>query len=82
MAIDRLPRLSPPLKRIVLAPYDIAGASNCNRSVCSRYSHEASHRTYAVLETLERNLVRLVDKPIHFLWGMKVGVLSRNVWSG
>lgn len=71
MAIDRLPRLSPAAKAGLLAPYD----TPAHRIAIDRFVHDipmnTNHRTYAVLEKLERDLVRLIDKPIHFVWGMK-----------
>jgi haloalkane dehalogenase len=71
MAIDRLPRLRPAAKAGLLAPYD----SPAHRIAIDRFVHDIpmkpSHRTYAVLETLEQKLARLAVKPVHFIWGMK-----------
>jgi cis-3-alkyl-4-acyloxetan-2-one decarboxylase len=71
MAINRLPRLSAAAKAGLLAPYD----SPKNRIAVARFVQDIpmspSHRTYAVLESLEKQLPTLADKPIHFVWGMK-----------
>ncbi len=67
MAIDRLPRLSPAAKAGLLAPYD----TPAHRIAIDRFVHDipmkTSHRTYGVLETLEKKLVSLATKPIHFI---------------
>jgi haloalkane dehalogenase len=71
MAIDRLPRLSKAAKAGLLAPYD----TPAHRIAIDRFVHDIpmnpKHRTYGVLERLERNLGVLAHKPIHFVWGMK-----------
>jgi haloalkane dehalogenase len=71
MAIDRLPRLSPEAKAGLLAPYD----SPAHRIAIDRFVQDIpmkpSHRTYQVLEQLEKRLPELANKRIHFVWGMK-----------
>ncbi len=71
MAIDRLDRLSPEAKGGLLFPYD----SPSNRVGIDRFVKDipltTSHRTYQVLEALERRLAVLRSKPKSFVWGGK-----------
>lgn len=71
MAIDRLPRLNPVAKAGLLAPYD----TPANRIAIDRFVQDIpmtrSHKTFGVLEALEKRLPELSGKRIHFVWGMK-----------
>lgn len=71
MAIDRLPRLSPQARAGLLAPYD----SPKHRIAIDRFVQDipltAQHPTWKVLEKLEKDLPRLSQKNIRFVWGMR-----------
>ena len=71
MAIDRLDRLSDKAKAGLLAPYD----SPKNRIGIDRFVRDIpltqQHPTYKVLESLEKQLNKLSNKPTRFVWGAK-----------
>ncbi len=71
MAIDRLDRLPKTAKAGLLYPYN----SPSNRIGIDRFVRDIpltqQHRTYPVLERLEKNLTALRGKPTQFVWGAK-----------
>jgi cis-3-alkyl-4-acyloxetan-2-one decarboxylase len=71
MAIDRLPKLSDRARDGLLAPYD----SYRNRVAIDGFVRDIpmspKHATWDVLVQLEKNLPKLKELPIEFVWGMR-----------
>ena len=71
MAIDRLPKLSDRAREGLLAPYN----SYRNRVAIDGFVRDIpmspKHATWDVLVQLEKNLPKLKDLPIEFVWGMR-----------
>lgn len=71
MAVERADSLTPAAKAGLLAPYD----SPDNRVGIVNFVKDipmsASHPTHATLTQLESDLVKLQDKPIGLVWGMR-----------
>lgn len=71
MAVERAASLTSAAKAGLLAPYD----TPANRVGIDRFVKDIplspSHPTYATLTQLERDLVKLNDKPIGLVWGMR-----------
>lgn len=71
MAIDRLPKLSDRARAGLLAPYD----SYRNRVAIDGFVRDIpmspKHATWEVLVQLEKNLPKLKELPIEFVWGMR-----------
>lgn len=71
MAIDRLDRLPDIARAGLIYPYN----SPTNRIGIDRFVKDIpltnKHRTYDVLQAVERNLKLLSEKPTRFVWGAK-----------
>jgi len=71
MAIHRLPRLSDNARDGLLAPYDSPRHRVAIDGFVRDIPMTPSHRTWPVLELLERQLPSLAELSIHFVWGMR-----------
>jgi haloalkane dehalogenase len=71
MAVEKPDRMTPEVQAGLLAPYD----NWANRVAIWRFVRDIpftrSHPTYQTLETLEKNLPSLADKPTAMIWGMR-----------
>jgi haloalkane dehalogenase len=71
MAIDRLKRLPEAAKSGLLYPYQ----TPADRVAIDRFVQDIpmqkSHRTWEILDQLERDLSKLATKPTTMVWGMK-----------
>jgi pimeloyl-ACP methyl ester carboxylesterase len=71
MAVEDRQSLSPAVRTGLLAPYD----NWANRIAIDRFVKDIPlskrHRTWAVLDQIERDLKSLADLPIRLIWGMK-----------
>jgi cis-3-alkyl-4-acyloxetan-2-one decarboxylase len=71
MAIDRLKKLDPAVRQGLLAPYDQPNHRIAIDKFVQDIPTSNRHRTWQVLEQLEKDLVKLQDKPTTFVWGMR-----------
>lgn len=71
MAVEDRQSLSPAVRTGLLAPYN----NWANRIAIDRFVKDIPlskrHRTWAVLDQIERDLKSLADLPIRLIWGMK-----------
>jgi len=71
MTLHRLPRLQPDVAAGLIAPY----GNWCERIAIARFVQDIparpSHPTWKLLESIERQLSQLADRPARIVWGMR-----------